>query len=90
MLDVLWYPCQQKRQTMLFSATIPNEILKLANELLKDPVRIEVTPPETMVDKIKQSVYHVAKKDKTSLLLDLLVNPELESVLIFYSYKTRS
>ena len=72
-----------KRQTMLFSATIPNEILKLANELLKDPVRIEVTPPETMVDKIKQSVYHVAKKDKTSLLLDLLVNPELESVLIF-------
>ncbi len=73
----------KERQTMLFSATIPNEILKLANDLLVNPVRIEVTPPEAMIDKIKQSVFHVAKKDKSSLLLDLLVNQKLESVLIF-------
>ncbi len=71
------------RQTMLFSATIPKEILKLANDLLDQPVRIEVTPPEAMVDKIKQSLYYVSKKDKTSLLIDLLVNPKLESVLVF-------
>lgn len=71
------------RQTMLFSATIPKEILSLAKDMLNDPVRIEVTPPETMVEKIDQRLYHVAKKDKIQLLLDLLVNPKLESVLIF-------
>ena len=71
------------RQTMLFSATIPKDILKLASELLKNEVRIEVTPPEAMVDKIKQSLFYVSKKDKTNLLIDLLVNPKLESVLIF-------
>lgn len=73
----------KERQTMLFSATIPNEILKLANDLLKDPVRIEVTPPEQMIDKIKQSLYYVSKKDKFKLLLEVLVNPKLTSVLVF-------
>ncbi len=73
----------KNRQTMLFSATIPPEILRLANELLTNPVRIEVTPPEAMIDKIKQSVYYVSKKDKSNLLLDLLVNPKLNSVLVF-------
>ena len=73
----------QKRQTMLFSATVPKEILNLANSLLKDPVRVQVTPEELMVDKIKQSLYFVAKKDKTNLLIDLLVNPKLSSVLVF-------
>jgi ATP-dependent RNA helicase RhlE len=71
------------RQTMLFSATVPKEITKLANSLLKDPVRIEITPPETMLEMIKQSLYHVAKKDKTNLLLDILVDPKVVSVLIF-------
>lgn len=71
------------RQTALFSATMPREILKLAAELLTNPVRIEVTPPEAMIDKIKQSVFFVPKKDKISLLLDLLVGPKHTSVLIF-------
>lgn len=71
------------RQTMLFSATIQNEILKLASDLLIDPVRIEVTPPETMIDKISQSLYFVNKKEKFDLLLDLLVNPKMQSILIF-------
>ena len=72
-----------KRQTMLFSATIPHEILDLANELLTNPVRIEVTPPEAMIDKIQQSLYLVGKKQKTALLLHLLAQPSLHSVLIF-------
>lgn len=72
-----------KRQTMLFSATIPNEILKLANELLSNPSRIEVTPPEAMIDKIEQSLFYVSKKEKINLLLDLMVNPLLKSILVF-------
>jgi len=73
----------RKRQTMLFSATIPNEILKLANELLTNPIRIEITPPDAMIDKIKQSLFYVPKKDKTNLLIDLLVRPELRTLLVF-------
>ena len=72
-----------QRQTMLFSATIPREIMELANELLTNPVRIEVTPPEAMIEKIEQSLYFVAKKQKTSLLRHLLQNQALQSVLVF-------
>ena len=75
------------RQTMLFSATIPSDISKLAKELLTEPIRIEVTPPEQMIDKIKQSLYYVTKKDKVKLLIDLLVNPKLQSVLVFTKTK---
>jgi ATP-dependent RNA helicase RhlE len=73
----------QQRQTMLFSATIPKEILDLANELLTQPVRIEVTPPEAMIEKIEQSLYYVSKKQKTLLLRHLLKNQALQSVLVF-------
>ena len=77
----------KNRQTMLFSATIPSEILRLAHELLNNPIRIEVTPPELMIDKIKQSLYFVPKKEKTNLLIHLLVNPSLQSVLVFTKTK---
>ncbi len=70
-------------QTMMFSATLPKEILSFANELLFNPVRIEITPPEAMLDKIDHSLYFVTKKDKTNLLIELLVNPKMASVLVF-------
>ena len=73
----------QTRQTMLFSATIPREIVELANELLTKPVRIEVTPPDAMIEKIDQSLYFVAKKQKSPLLLHLLANANVQSVLVF-------
>jgi ATP-dependent RNA helicase RhlE len=74
---------KKERQTMLFSATMPDEILSLAHELLNDPKRIEITPPEAMIDKIDQSVYYVAKSKKVDLLIDLLVNPFMRRVLVF-------
>ena len=70
-------------QTMMFSATLPKEILSFANELLINPTRIEITPPEAMLDIIDHSLYYVTKKDKTNLLIDLLVNPTMKSVLVF-------
>jgi ATP-dependent RNA helicase RhlE len=72
-----------KRQTMLFSATMPQDILALANELLTHPIRIEVTPPEAMIDAIQQSLYFVGKKQKSRLLMHLLTNHALHSVLVF-------
>lgn len=72
-----------RRQTLFFSATMPPEIEKLANSMLTDPVKVEVTPASSTVDTISQSVYFVEKNEKKNLLLHLLKNPEIESVLIF-------
>ena len=72
-----------KRQTLFFSATMPNEIQKLANVLLKDPVLVEVTPPTSTVDKIAQSIYHTSKADKPKMLLHLLREQKINSALVF-------
>lgn len=66
----------------VFSATMPSEIEKLADSMLTNPEKIEVTPVSSTVDTIRQSVYFVEKKEKKDLLLHLLKNPEIESVLI--------
>ena len=71
------------RQTLFFSATMPPEIEKLANSMLTEPEKVEVTPVSSTVDTISQSVYFVEKKEKKDLLLYLLKNPAIESVLIF-------
>jgi superfamily II DNA/RNA helicase len=52
------------RQTVFFSATLPYDIQTLAKDILKNPVRIEVTPSATTVEKIAQSLYHVDKHGK--------------------------
>lgn len=72
-----------KRQTLLFSATMPEEISALAENILNDPVRIAVTPVASTVEVIEQSVYFVEKKDKPMLLLDLLRDRAMTRVLIF-------
>jgi ATP-dependent RNA helicase RhlE len=72
-----------KRQTLFFSATLPSDIVSLANTILHKPVRIEATPPATTVDMIQQSVYFVSKEDKKLLLTHLLKDKDLTSVLVF-------
>ena len=76
-----------KRQTLFFSATMPNEIKQLAAMLLNNPVKVEVTPPATTVDMIQQSVYYTEKHNKQSLLVHLLKDPSIESALIFTQMK---
>lgn len=73
----------KQRQSLFFSATMPVEIAKLANTILHNPTRVEVTPASSTVDKIDQSLYYVDKKDKVDLLIDLLKSKDLESVLVF-------
>jgi len=72
-----------KRQTLLFSATMPTEITKLVDSLLTDPVKIAVTPISSTVDIIQQSVYFVGKNQKRSLLVHLLDNRDITSALVF-------
>lgn len=72
-----------RRQTLFFSATMPQEIAKLADSILSHPEKVEVTPPASTVDMIEQCVYYVEKADKKGLLIELLKNPEIESALVF-------
>lgn len=73
----------KRRQSLFFSATMPPEIERLAGTILHNPEKVEVTPPSSTVEKIDQSVYFVEKKEKASLLINLLKDPALESVLVF-------
>ncbi len=72
-----------ERQTLFFSATMPPEIQKLSASLLRQPVRIEVTPVASTVDLIQQSLYHVEKQQKVSLLVHLLKEESHKTALIF-------
>jgi ATP-dependent RNA helicase RhlE len=73
----------QRRQNMLFSATMPAEITKLVDSLLTDPVKVAVTPISSTVDIIDQAVYFVEKKDKKDLLIHLLKDRSIDSALVF-------
>jgi len=72
-----------KRQTMLFSATMPKQMAELAAAFLKDPVRIEVSPPGMAADKVDQSVHFVHQGDKLSLLKQMLDGHKAELALVF-------
>ena len=72
-----------RRQTLLFSATMPSEIIKLANTILVNPVKIEVSPEQKTVETVNQAVYFVTKADKKKLLIHLLKNENIESALVF-------
>lgn len=73
----------EKKQTLFFSATMPDEIEKLANTLLKNPVTIAVTPVSSTVEKIEQAIYFVEKENKKNLLQDLLQDSSIKSALVF-------
>ena len=72
-----------KRQTILFSATMPSEIAKLSDSILTNPVRVEVTPVSSTANLIQQAIYFVEKKDKRKLLLHLLQDRKIVTALVF-------
>ncbi len=72
-----------RRQNLLFSATLPPDITRLAGAFLDDPVRVEVNPPTATVDKIDQSVLFVDRRDKPRLLIEQLAQPGMSRVLVF-------
>ncbi|HEY7611194.1 MAG TPA: DEAD/DEAH box helicase [Alphaproteobacteria bacterium] len=73
----------KRRQSMFFSATMPGEVAKLANEMLFQPVRVEVTPKVITVDRIQQSVHFVNAPDKRTHLVKLLGDAALSRVIVF-------
>ena len=73
----------REKQTLFFSATMPEAILSLTGTLLKNPVKIDITPESPTVDAIKQKVYFVEKAQKGQLLIALLKKSDYRSVLVF-------
>ncbi len=71
------------RQTMFFSATMPAEIEVLANSILKNPIKVMVTPLSSTVEVIEQELYYVDKGNKVNLLIDLLKDKNIISALVF-------
>ena len=72
-----------RKQTMLFSATMPPQITELVASLLRDPVRVEVAPVSSAADRIEQFVYFIPKQRKQSLLVHLLNERNIERTLVF-------
>jgi ATP-dependent RNA helicase RhlE len=76
-----------KRQSLFFSATMPPAIQKLSGDILKNPLKVEVTPESSTADTINQSVYMVDRDNKNSLLLHLIEDKNLQTVLVFTKTK---
>jgi ATP-dependent RNA helicase RhlE len=71
------------RQTLFFSATMPQEITRLADAMLRDPARVAVTPQASTVDRIEQRVILTDKASKASLLVEVLKTEKTDRVLVF-------
>jgi ATP-dependent RNA helicase RhlE len=73
----------EKRQTLFFSATMPSEIIRLSSSILKNPVKVEITPESTTAENVEQHIYLVEKNDKRQLLIHLLKNSDIQNALVF-------
>ncbi|KHJ39595.1 ATP-dependent RNA helicase RhlE [Pedobacter glucosidilyticus] len=76
-----------KRQSLFFSATMPPVIQKLASEILKNPVKVEVTPESSTADTINQFVYMVDRDNKNKLLIHILEDKNIKTALVFTKTK---
>jgi ATP-dependent RNA helicase RhlE len=91
MLDMGFLPDVKKifnaipetRQTILFSATMPDEIVRLTHKFLNDPIKVSVSPPSRTVDKVDQRILFVARENKSALLESILEDEGVYRVLVF-------
>ncbi len=73
----------RQRQSMLFSATMPGDVVHLVAEILHDPARIDISPKKVAADRVEHRVYFVDMKDKRALLQDLLRDAAMSRVIVF-------
>ena len=95
MLDMGFLPDMRKimkelstqRQTMLFSATLPQEIETLVQDFLNQPTRIDITPPATVAGTVEQHLFFIPKAQKQELLQHILADSTCEKVIVFSKTK---
>ena len=76
-------PPRDRRQTLLFSATLSKEVMRLASQWMRDFVKIDIEPEHRAVDTVEQKIYVVTRREKINILMHLLRSPAAERVLIF-------
>ena len=76
-------PARDRRQTLLFSATLSKEVMRLASQWMRDFVKIDIEPDHRAVDTVEQKIYVVTRREKINILMHLLQSPQAERVLIF-------
>lgn len=72
-----------KRQSLFFSATMPNNIVALSKKILQNPIKVEINAVSSAADTLKQCLYYTNKQDKKNLLLHILKDPKITQVLLF-------
>ena len=72
-----------ERQTLFFSATMPQQIAELARQMLRDPVKVAVTPAATTAERVEQRVIHIERAAKAATLAGLLRNETIDRALVF-------
>lgn len=77
----------EERQTLFFSATMAPKIEQLANSMVRNPIRVTITPDKPAVELIDQRVLFVGKKDKDALLVSLMEDPQIKRAIIFTQMK---
>lgn len=80
-------PPFDKRQNLMFSATLNQRVMELAYEFMNSPVKLSVTPEKMTADNVEQVIYHVSRKEKFPLLLGLLQRDGMERTMIFINTK---
>ncbi len=80
-------PHKNKRQTLLFSATLTPEVMRLAAQWTTEPVTVEIEPQQVAVDTVEQLVYVVTREDKYVLLYNIITKKNLERVIVFCNRK---
>lgn len=80
-------PPREKRQTMLFSATLSKEVVRLAAQWTKEPVSVDIEPQQVAVETVDQIVYIVTSNQKLPLLYNIIAQKNLERVLVFCNTK---
>ena len=73
----------ERRQSLFFSATMPPDVAKLADTILRNPAKVEVTPASSTADTIAQALYFVGRDDKRKLLVHILEDQKIKSALVF-------
>ncbi len=73
----------KERQTLMFSATMPDAIAQLAAEMLRNPARVAVAPVSSTADRVSQRIVHVNRQDKSAVLADLLRDEPIDRALVF-------
>ncbi|MCC5813357.1 MAG: DEAD/DEAH box helicase [Leptospira sp.] len=88
-LKYVFHKCKDRSQTMLFSATLSFEIIRLAYKYLTDPVEVQVDPDRIISERIEQSLYHLGRDEKLSYLVNLILNDSMDELgIIFTNYKS--